>query len=40
MVNATIKILEDVYNNNHEYVMLLSYDAYPLVHHNKLNTFF
>ncbi len=40
MVNATVKILEDVYKNNHEYVMILSHDAYPLVSYQKFNAFF
>jgi Sulfotransferase family/Core-2/I-Branching enzyme len=39
MVNATIKMLSYAYQNNHEFFMLLSHDAYPLVSRQKLNTF-
>lgn len=39
IVNATIHMLEDAYKNNHEFFMLLSYDAYPLISRQKLNHF-
>jgi hypothetical protein len=40
IVDATINMLSDAYKNNHEYFMILSYDVYPLVSRQKLNTFF
>lgn len=39
IVDATIHMLSDAYKNNHEYFMLLSYDAYPLISRQKLNKF-
>jgi hypothetical protein len=40
IVNASIQMLKDAFNDNHEYFMLLSYDVYPLISMNKFNQFF